>query len=38
MKIQKINDNTYKLELPPEFKIIPNFNIANLKPYLREED
>ena len=36
--IEKINDNTYKLELPPEFGVSPTFNIADLKPYLGEED
>jgi hypothetical protein len=36
--IEKINDNAYKLELPPEFKVSPTFNIANLKPHLGEED
>ena len=36
--IEKINDNAYKLELPPEFRVSPTFNIADLKPYLGEED
>jgi hypothetical protein len=36
--IEKINDNTYKLESPPEFRVSPTFNIADLKPYLGEED
>jgi hypothetical protein len=36
--IEKINDNAYKLELPPDFGISPTFNIADLKPYLGEED
>ncbi|WVZ93729.1 hypothetical protein U9M48_039686 [Paspalum notatum var. saurae] len=36
--IEKINDNAYKLELPPEFWVSPTFNIADLKPYLGEED
>ena len=36
--IEKINDNAYKLELPPKFGVSPTFNIADLKPYLREED
>jgi hypothetical protein len=36
--LEKINDNTYKLELPPEFGISPTFNISDLKPYLGEED
>jgi hypothetical protein len=36
--LEKINDNTYKLKLPPEFDISPTFNISDLKPYLGEED
>ncbi|WVZ52418.1 hypothetical protein U9M48_003474 [Paspalum notatum var. saurae] len=36
--IEKINDNVYKLELPPEFGVSLTFNIADLKPYLGEED
>ncbi|WVZ93815.1 hypothetical protein U9M48_039770 [Paspalum notatum var. saurae] len=36
--IEKINDNAYKLELPLEFRVSPTFNIADLKPYLGEED
>ena len=35
---EKINDNAYKLELPPEFGVSPSFNISDLKPYLGEED
>jgi hypothetical protein len=34
----KINNNAYKLELPPEFGVSPNFNISDLRPYLGEED
>ena len=36
--LEKINDNAYKLELPADFGVSPTFNIANLKPYLGEED
>jgi len=36
--LEKINDNAYKLELPPEFGVNPTFNISDLKPYLGEED
>jgi hypothetical protein len=36
--IEKINDNTYKLQLPPEFGVSPTFNISYLKPYMGEED
>jgi hypothetical protein len=36
--VAKINDNAYKLELPPEFGVSPTFNISDLRPYFREED
>jgi hypothetical protein len=36
--LAKINDNAYKLELPPEFRVSPTFNISDLQPYLGEED
>jgi hypothetical protein len=36
--LAKINDNAYKLELPPEFGVSPNFNISDLRPYMGEED
>jgi hypothetical protein len=36
--LPKINDNAYKLELPPEFRVSPSFNISDLRPYLGEED
>jgi hypothetical protein len=35
---EKINDNAYKLELPPEFEISPTFNISDLQHYLEDED
>jgi hypothetical protein len=28
--LAKINDNTYKLELPPEFEVSPSFIISDL--------
>jgi hypothetical protein len=34
----KINNNAYKLELPPEFGVSRSFNISDLRPYLGEED
>jgi hypothetical protein len=34
--LKKINDNAYKLELPPEFGVSPTFNIPDLRPYLGE--
>ena len=36
--LKKINDNAYKLELPADFGVSPTFNIADLKPYLGEDD
>jgi hypothetical protein len=36
--LEKINDNAYTLELPPEFGVSLTFNISNLRPYLGEED
>jgi hypothetical protein len=36
--LAKINDNAYKLELPPKFGVSPSFNISDLRPYLGEED
>ena len=36
--LEKISDNAYKLELPADFGVSPTFNIADLKPYLGEED
>jgi hypothetical protein len=36
--IEKINQNAYKLDLPAYFGVSLTFNIADLKPYLGEED
>jgi hypothetical protein len=36
--LERVNDNAYKLELPANFGVSPTFNIADLKPYLGEED
>jgi hypothetical protein len=33
-----INDNAYKLELPPKFGVSLSFNISDLRPYFGEED
>jgi hypothetical protein len=35
--LKKINENAM-LELPTDFGVSPRFNIADLKPYLGEED
>jgi len=34
--LEKINDNTYKLDLPINFGLSPKFNIIDLMPYLGE--
>jgi hypothetical protein len=37
--LERISDNAYKLELPIDFGTVsPSFNIADLKPYLGEDD
>jgi hypothetical protein len=36
--LKKINENAYKLDLPADFGVSPTFNIADLTPYLGEED
>jgi hypothetical protein len=36
--LEKINENVYMLDLPADFGLSPTFNIADLKPYLGEED
>ena len=36
--IEKINDNAYKFESPPEFGVSLSFNILDLKQYLEEKD
>jgi hypothetical protein len=36
--LKKVNENAYKLDLSADFGVTPTFNIADLKPYLGEED
>jgi hypothetical protein len=36
--LEKVNDNAYKLELPPDFGVSLTFNIIDLTPYMGEED
>jgi hypothetical protein len=36
--LKKINENPYKLDLHADFGVSLTFNIADLKPYLGEED
>jgi hypothetical protein len=35
--LEKINDNVYKLELPPKFGVTLTFNILDLRSYLGEK-
>jgi hypothetical protein len=36
--LTKINDNAYILDLPLEFGVSTSFNVADLKPYLGEDE
>jgi hypothetical protein len=36
--LEKVNDNAYKLDFPVDFEVSPTFNVADLRPYLGEED
>jgi hypothetical protein len=36
--LEKINANAYKLDLPMDFRVSATFNIADVKPYLGDED
>ncbi|WVZ93706.1 hypothetical protein U9M48_039666 [Paspalum notatum var. saurae] len=36
--LTKINDNTYILDLPAEFGVSTSFNVADLKPYVGEDE
>jgi hypothetical protein len=36
--LSKINDNAYKLELPPKFGVSISFNISDLRPHLGEDE
>jgi hypothetical protein len=36
--LEKINDNAYKHNLPKEYGVSPNFNVADLKHYVGEEE
>jgi hypothetical protein len=36
--LEKIKNNSYKHELPPNFRVSPTFNISHLRPYLGKED
>ncbi|KAL4310303.1 hypothetical protein GQ457_01G019890 [Hibiscus cannabinus] len=36
--LEKVNDNTYKLDLPGEYNISATFNISDLTPYDNSRD
>jgi len=36
--LEKVNDNTYKLELPGDMGVSPTFNVGDLTPYLNDEE
>ena len=36
--MEKINPNAYKIELPGDYGVSATFNVADLRPYLEEED
>ena len=36
--LQRVNDNAYKLELPGEYNVSATFNVADLSPFLGEEN
>jgi hypothetical protein len=36
--LTKINANAYILDLPPEFGVSTSFNVADLKPYVGEDE
>ncbi|KAJ9548942.1 LOW QUALITY PROTEIN: hypothetical protein OSB04_021485 [Centaurea solstitialis] len=36
--LEHINDNAYKIELPSHYNVSATFNVADLKPFVAEED
>ena len=36
--LERINDNAYKLELPPSYGVHDTFNVADLKPYISQDE
>jgi len=35
--LDRINDNTYEVQLPGDYEASPTFNMSDLSPYLQEE-
>jgi len=35
--LERINNNTYKVNLPGEYGVSTSFNVANLSPYLEDD-
>ncbi|GJY27448.1 reverse transcriptase domain-containing protein [Tanacetum coccineum] len=36
--LQRINDNAYKIELPGEYNVSGTFNVADLSPYVTDDE
>jgi len=36
--LEKVNDNTYKLELPRDMGVSSTFNVGDLTPYLEDKE
>jgi len=33
---ERVNDNTYKVDLPGDYGVSPTFNVVDLSPYLND--
>jgi len=36
--VQKVGENTYKIELPGDMQISPTFNVRDLTPYIEDDE